>query len=407
MKADENRMAEKILENIELPENLDQLVADSVEKGYERMKRKKELKRAGMIKKAAVIVGIAAAGTSLSFPVRALVTSLVQERMEQIPQEELTQELENMDAQQAEANRYSRAYTAGEQERLESLSRAYNQGTFPQKELRQEKTSNQKVGTELYFAQDTATFCLPDRELTDEEILQIINFNTKRDYALAQRKEQEEGTESGQKELELKKELAAAGGLTEEKAKELGKGWLLKLYGETGEGMELSFYLEEEYPRSQDPVYVIGYYLRSVRNSLVVLSAKDGSLIDTSETVAADELDAVVSTASAEEKAGALYQAAREALTNQLGMESDYEKVIMAYCDAEGHLGYLNQLTFLFVKSNGGVSEVTMSAVRDRMMGYREREDLEDYREEMERWLTGSAGANGSSGTMVYKEMQE
>lgn len=404
MNVDKNLTKEDILENIELPDNLEQLVIDSVEKGYEHMKQKKEQKQASMVKRAAIILGITAAAGVISVPVKAFVTSLVQERMEQIPPEKINDSLENLDAQQTEADSYSREYTSGEKERLADLSQAYNQGTFPQNEVRQEKTADQTITGELYFAQDTSTFYLPARELTDEEILQIIDFATKRDYAVTQRYEQEEGAERNQQQQEAKKELAAAGGLTEEQAKELGKEWLQKLYGETGEGMELSFYLDE---KDNKPVYMIGYYLRSIRNCTALLDAQDGSLISTHETMVTDDMETVVSIAAMEEKTDTLYQTAKETLVNQLGLKDEYEKVIMAYHDDDGKLGRLNSVCFIFVKSDGSAHEITISAVRGKIMAYQSWESYEACQAEKEAWIASTAVKNGGKpkGRLVYKEI--
>ena len=60
----------------------------------------------------------------------------------------------------------------------------------------------------------------------------------KRDYVLSQRTSQE----YEEQRREAREEIAAEGGITEEKAIELGKEWLNRLYGITGEGMELNHY---------------------------------------------------------------------------------------------------------------------------------------------------------------------
>ena len=48
----------EILNSIELPDDLDRLIGDSVEKGYERMRRKTKIKKVSMVRRAAVIAGI-------------------------------------------------------------------------------------------------------------------------------------------------------------------------------------------------------------------------------------------------------------------------------------------------------------------------------------------------------------
>ena len=122
----------EILNSIELPDDLDRLIGDSVEKGYEHMRRKSKMKKVSMVRRAAVIAGIIAAGCLAAIPVKAWVSSLVQERMEQVPAEE-QKELENvMDSQTVNADTYSREYTQEEKARDAELRKAYAGGTFPE-----------------------------------------------------------------------------------------------------------------------------------------------------------------------------------------------------------------------------------------------------------------------------------
>ena len=96
--------------------------------------------------------------------------------MEQVPAEE-QKELENvMDSQNVNADSYSREYTQEEKARDAEMRKAYAGGTFPESELRQEKTADETLADVLYYAQDNSVFHLPERELTDEELLQIIDF---------------------------------------------------------------------------------------------------------------------------------------------------------------------------------------------------------------------------------------
>ena len=66
----------------------------------------------------------------LSVPVRAVVNSLVRERMESVPKEEIMQITEQIQEQQTEANSSSREYTEGEKERRGSLYAKYMNGLF-------------------------------------------------------------------------------------------------------------------------------------------------------------------------------------------------------------------------------------------------------------------------------------
>lgn len=80
----------------------------------------------------------------------------------------------------------SRGYYESERERLyNTLLYSYEEeGVFPQKELTIVKEYNKENPKEPVFDLTTATLFLPKRELTDEEILQIIDYNHKINYAL-------------------------------------------------------------------------------------------------------------------------------------------------------------------------------------------------------------------------------
>ena len=83
---------------------------------------------------AAVAVCIVTVGI-LSVPVRAVVNSLVQERMESLQEEEVARITNQIQEQQTEANSSSREYTEGEKERRGSLYAKYMNGLFPTGEL--------------------------------------------------------------------------------------------------------------------------------------------------------------------------------------------------------------------------------------------------------------------------------
>ena len=364
-----------------------------------------------MVKRAAIVIGILAVGGVAVIPVKAYVNSLIQERMEQIPEKEIKDITQVLDEQAVSADTFNREYTEKEQERMQKLKQAYSEGTFPENELLQEKTISKDMTEELYFAQDTSTFYLPDRELTDEELLQIIDFYTKRDYALAQRNEASISEEQKAEDQKNKEKIQTEGGITEAKAIELGKEWLTKLYGISGEGMELNYYLESDNFVTNEPAYYITFNIQSVQNCFFVIDAYSGNLIYTSENLVSDDInESPVSTATLEEKTDALYVSAKNVLTEQLGKETEYEKVILAYSEMNGSLGYLNQVSFFFVKADGSAYEIGMSVVRDRIMEYKVRSNFEKYKKEMEDRLTSDDSKSSAfaepMGTMVYKEMQ-
>lgn len=412
MNVDKNIIKEDVKENIELPENLDQLIMESVEKGYKlmKMKQNKEYKKTFMAKRVAIIMGVVLAGGAVSLPVKAFVTSLVQERMEQVPEKELDNIVKDLDKQANIKDIYSREYTDKEKDKMQSMSKAYNKGTFPEGEIRQEQTADKDMTDILYFAQDSSTFYLPERELTDEEILQIIDFNTKRDYGLEQRYEAGIGEEQKTKDKETEKSIKEAGGISKSEAIALGKEWIQKLYGVSGDGMELYCHLETDGTVTEVPVYNVIFNTKSVQNYLFSFDAMSGTIIKTDNCLVSEDIDAApVSISLLEEKTDDLLQKAKDVLNNKLGKDAEYEKVVLAYSEDDGCLGYLNRVSFFFIKADGSAYEIGMSAVRDGFMDYSERSDYEKYTKEMEECLTKSGEAKSNfvepKGVMVYKEM--
>ncbi len=91
------------------------------------------------------------------------------------------------DASEANTERdsYSRELSDTEEERLEELKIAYNiEGKSPQKSLSLVAYGNQVTENKLCFVTSESKFYFPEREMTDEELLEIIDFYYKRDYSI-------------------------------------------------------------------------------------------------------------------------------------------------------------------------------------------------------------------------------
>lgn len=114
-------------------------------------------------------------------------TSMVKERMESVPAEEM-EGLNDMVQSQHDvlADGFSRAYFDSEKERFEVLWQAYADGTFPEKDIAQADSAGEAPEGVLCYIRDTGVFNLPAQEMTDEEMLQIIDFQHKMSYAVMQ-----------------------------------------------------------------------------------------------------------------------------------------------------------------------------------------------------------------------------
>ncbi len=282
----------------------------------------------------AVAVCIVAVGI-LSVPVRAVVSSLVQERMESLPEDEVAQIAEQIQNQQTEANSSTREYTEGEKERRGSLYAQYQNGLFPTGELTMVDSEEEAKEHEFCFLTTTGVFYLPaNRELTDEEILQKIDFERKQDYAL-QEQNAEEIARRKAAEKEQIKEVVASGGITEEQAVETATGYLQQVFGLDGSGMELNHYYNES---AVEPVIDANTYCvnwsdyGNYRYYYFHIDALDGTLRSLSYSHDIQEAEAVrpaVSEASG--KIANIKRQAQDFLEEKLKIRGSYKEVKSYY----------------------------------------------------------------------------
>ena len=119
----------------------------------------------------------------------AIISDKVMARMQEIPKAEV-QDIYNMvqyEQRSFHADQFNREYTKEEESRKEVLRKEYENGRFPEGTLTLVENAGQTVDSDqLVYARDTGCFYLPERALTDEELLQILDFNSKRDFALEQ-----------------------------------------------------------------------------------------------------------------------------------------------------------------------------------------------------------------------------
>lgn len=134
--------------------------------------------------KAAIAACALLAVVAVSVPAAARIDSLVKARMQDMSEEEVQkyEEANNQDKMtkehDTEALRYSRPLSADEGERYEKLRDKYVQeGMFPEGEIQmvEKLEENQEISTVIYETYNREIF-LPDSALTDEELLQMIDF---------------------------------------------------------------------------------------------------------------------------------------------------------------------------------------------------------------------------------------
>ncbi len=171
------KMAEQ--EQMAVPEELDVRVDDilqQLEKNGRGSRHHYSFRRAVILAAACLVLASATVAAS----------GMYQARMESMNHEKLEEYFAQLQEANASADSYSRPFTESETARLEELRQAYlEQGYFPKKELTL-IDSPQKYKKGVAFYAERSTFFLPEKELTDEQLLELIDFKEKRDYSLAQ-----------------------------------------------------------------------------------------------------------------------------------------------------------------------------------------------------------------------------
>ena len=199
-------------------------------------------------------------------------------------------ETHSKEERNVEADSFSREYSDSEKERMRELLLSYADGIFPEKTLRLVEQGEELPEGVLYYVIETGYFNLPEREMTDQELLQIIDFNKVRNYALSQTPAGQEARGEYLAEQEQLRELVAAqGGISQEEAMEIAAAQMESQLGAPAAGMKYSYVylkdLSKEDP-SQKTAVVYVVVLRSAGGGspyVCKIVAADGSILGSGE----------------------------------------------------------------------------------------------------------------------------
>lgn len=165
---------------------------------------------------------------------------------EQPGSEEVESAADTVQAQENEhehnggAGSVMRAYSDKEQERMKELQESYQNETAKPKNMIQEVDSAEEVteGT-LCYIRSTGEYYLPDRELSDEELLEIIDCNFRIAFNTNRKTAAEYEAEDRAERAMLEEKVKAANGISEEEAIEIAKKAMETDLGEKGKGLKL------------------------------------------------------------------------------------------------------------------------------------------------------------------------
>ena len=277
------------MDQIHISEEMQEEIIMNVKKKMESKKSGKRNWKKTAASAAAAVLAVGVIGISAN----AMIKSIVRERMENIPKEEV-QFIENMiQEQNVEADVFTREYSDSENKRMKQLAQDYQNGVFPEKELVQVDDETEIVEGTLCYVKTKGTFYLPDRELTDEEILEIIDFNHVRSYAVEQTSAAQEAREEY---LAEKNRMAAivseAGGSSEDEAVKIAKKQMETDLGEKAQEMEIltDIYGKEaflidissnaaEYDTESSVAYSVGFRNEDRYIYACIIDAVDGSVL--------------------------------------------------------------------------------------------------------------------------------
>ena len=194
----DEQMDRKIREHVKahpviLPEDYQTMVQDQIRKCCEKemqmntnvkKQRKKRMAAAACI---VLCIGVCGAGG-----VRAGM-NYAKQRVEQTSEKE--KESLWKDAAKADADTFSRELSEKEQKRLNELAEKYeSEGLFPEGSILQISDKSKIVSDQICFLAQDSIFYLPETALTDEQMLELIDFYAKRDYSV---------TAQGQKDADI------------------------------------------------------------------------------------------------------------------------------------------------------------------------------------------------------------
>lgn len=112
--------------------------------------------------------------------------SLWQQRMMKMNQEEIENYFIAIASSKAPSFRYNRVMPVEEKRLLEEMKYLYqNQGVFPNGSLTMLESADEYNGKNIGYDRKSGTFFLPQKELNEDQILQIIDFQHKVEYSVS------------------------------------------------------------------------------------------------------------------------------------------------------------------------------------------------------------------------------
>lgn len=332
------------LNQIAIPEELDDVITVGIESGLKKGIRKNSkielFKIQKLSRKIAIILGVIIVCSAVSITAYAVVKNLVEQRMENVSQAEKKKILDALDQSIENTDNYSRPLSEDEKKRMKQLAVAYQKGIFPKDELLQVQSVAEIEKDKVCYLGAKQYYYFPERLLTDEEILEIIDHNTKINYLLDERYREifaDEIAATQEKEKEGKKKLEDAEGITETQAIKIATEWLNKLYQVNIEDLQVNCRLDTELFlwKGYDALYVVDYSIAGYEYYDFYINAWNGNLIE----LIYSDADVQYENVTVEEMKKNIvirYENALTFLTEKLGIDEMYQDSYCYYMENDG-----------------------------------------------------------------------
>lgn len=194
-------------QKINVPISYNNCVLSAINEGK---KRNLSLVKSGIYKKIAVACTCIFALTMSCVGVYAAV-DYIQRRMDGLTDTEKTHYLDTLNDSLASADTFSRPLSETEKARMDELAIQYKEkGVYPEQNLLEVQDVSEIASDRICFIGSTSTFYLPDTALTDEDILELIDFYCIREYSMDLLQAEEKADVSGIEEIAEENAVEAA-----------------------------------------------------------------------------------------------------------------------------------------------------------------------------------------------------
>ncbi len=179
--------------DLPIPDDFDQMVYEKIAEGLEKSENDKIISIQRRTKRlVASIVFVVTCSLFVGITGKANINYL-KERLESLGAKDKKEIVDQADEASVPAAIFTREFSESEYERMELLRYKYeSEGMYPEKELQIVNSEDEVDEDTICFYPKLCKYYLPERELTDEELLEYIDYGYKLDYALKERSDKED-----------------------------------------------------------------------------------------------------------------------------------------------------------------------------------------------------------------------